>query len=97
MASIGREGERGELKRIIFRDAAGNQQSLRPGKCSEKAAQNSAHHAAHFTAQHGEAPERMGTLDAEETRCLSASTHADALFHALPAKTGKWAILDSNQ
>jgi integrase len=40
MASIGREGERGELKRIIFRDAAGKQQSLRLGKCSERAAQN---------------------------------------------------------
>ncbi len=40
MASIGREGERGELKRIIFRDAAGRQQTLRLGKCSERAAQN---------------------------------------------------------
>jgi integrase len=40
MASIGREGERGELKRIIFRDATGKQQSLRLGKCSERAAQN---------------------------------------------------------
>lgn len=40
MASIGREGERGELKRIIFRDAAGKQQSLRLGKCSERAALN---------------------------------------------------------
>ena len=40
MASIGREGERGELKRIIYRDAAGKQQSLRLGKCSERAATN---------------------------------------------------------
>jgi len=40
MASIGREGKRGELKRIIFRDAAGKQQSLRLGKCSERAATN---------------------------------------------------------
>jgi integrase len=40
MASIGREGKRGELKRIIFRDAAGKQQSLRLGKCSQRAALN---------------------------------------------------------
>ena len=40
MASIGREGERGELKRIIYRDAAGKQRSLRLGKCSERAALN---------------------------------------------------------
>lgn len=40
MASIGREGKRGELKRIIFRDAAGKQQSLRLGKCSQRAASN---------------------------------------------------------
>lgn len=40
MASIGREGKRGELKRIIYRDAAGKQQSLRLGKCSERAATN---------------------------------------------------------
>ncbi|TVQ62723.1 MAG: site-specific integrase [Phycisphaerales bacterium] len=36
MASIGREGERGELKRIMFRDTAGKQKSLRLGKCSER-------------------------------------------------------------
>mgnify|MGYP003871074515 CR=1 FL=1 len=36
MASIGREGERGELKRIMFRDAAGRQRSIRLGKCSER-------------------------------------------------------------
>ena len=40
MASIGREGERGELKRIMFRDAAGRQQSIRLGRCSDRAAQN---------------------------------------------------------
>ena len=40
MASIGREGKRGQLKRILYRDAAGKQQSLRLGKCSERAAQN---------------------------------------------------------
>ena len=39
MASIGREGERGELKRLIFRDSAGKQQSLRLGECSERAAE----------------------------------------------------------
>ena len=36
MASIGYEGERGELKRIMFRDVAGKQKSLRLGKCSER-------------------------------------------------------------
>jgi integrase len=40
MASIGYEGERGELKRITFRDASGKQKTLRLGKCSERAAQN---------------------------------------------------------
>ncbi len=36
MAGIGREGERGELKRILFRDAAGKQKSLRLGECTER-------------------------------------------------------------
>lgn len=36
MASVGYEGERGELKRIMFRDVAGKQKSLRLGKCSER-------------------------------------------------------------
>ena len=40
MASIGREGERGRLKRILFRDARGKQQSLRLGDCTERTAQN---------------------------------------------------------
>lgn len=40
MASIGREGKNGERKRIMFRDAEGKQQSLRLGKCSERAAQS---------------------------------------------------------
>lgn len=40
MASIGYEGERGERKRIIFRDEQGRQKSLRLGKCSERAALN---------------------------------------------------------
>lgn len=40
MASIGSEGKNGELKRIIFRDAAGKQQSLRLGKCRDRAAEN---------------------------------------------------------
>lgn len=39
MASIGYEGVRGELKRIMFRDAVGKQKSLRLGKCSERNAQ----------------------------------------------------------
>jgi integrase len=38
MASIGCEGERGELKRLVFRDATGKQRSLRLGKCSQRAA-----------------------------------------------------------
>ena len=38
MASIGREGKRGELKRIVYRDPTGKQKSLRLGKCSERAA-----------------------------------------------------------
>ena len=40
MASIGREGAKGERKRITYRDAAGKQKTLRLGKCSEKAAQS---------------------------------------------------------
>ena len=40
MASIGRAGTSGELKRINYRDTAGRQQSLYLGKCSEKAAQS---------------------------------------------------------
>ncbi len=39
MASIGHEGERGELKRLLFRDASGKQKSLRLGECSERAAE----------------------------------------------------------
>lgn len=38
MASIGREGERGELKRLLFRDATGKQKSLRLGECDKRAA-----------------------------------------------------------
>lgn len=38
MASIGREGKSGERKRIVYRDEAGKQQSLRLGKCSEQTA-----------------------------------------------------------
>ena len=40
MASIGSEGKRGELKRIVYRDAQGRQKSLRLGKCSFRAAQS---------------------------------------------------------
>ncbi len=39
MASIGREGLKGERKRIMFRDAEGKQKALRLGRCSERAAQ----------------------------------------------------------
>ncbi len=40
MASIGREGKRGERKRIMFRDESGKQCTLRLGECSERAAQS---------------------------------------------------------
>ena len=40
MASIGREGNNGERKRIMFRNAQNKQQTLRLGKCSERAAQS---------------------------------------------------------
>ncbi|MCA9289393.1 MAG: tyrosine-type recombinase/integrase, partial [Phycisphaerales bacterium] len=39
MASIGQEGKKGELKRIVYRDSAGKQRCLRLGKCSRKAAE----------------------------------------------------------
>jgi len=40
MASIGYEGERGELKRLLFRNAAGKQKALRLGECSDRAAES---------------------------------------------------------
>lgn len=40
MASIGYEGERGELKRIMYRDAKGKQKTLRLGECSERVAES---------------------------------------------------------
>lgn len=40
MASIGREGDKGERKRITYRDAAGKQKTLRLGRCSERTAQS---------------------------------------------------------
>ena len=40
MASIGREGERGELKRILFRTEKGQQKTLRLGECSERVAES---------------------------------------------------------
>jgi len=39
MASIGREGERGELKRILYRESGGKQKTLRLGECSERVAE----------------------------------------------------------
>lgn len=39
MASVGHEGERGERKRILYRDAGGKQKVLRLGECSERAAE----------------------------------------------------------
>ncbi len=39
MASIGTEGKRGELKRILFRDAKRQQQTLRLGKCRNREAE----------------------------------------------------------
>jgi integrase len=40
MASIGYEGANRERKRLIYRDAAGRQKTLRLGVCSERAAQS---------------------------------------------------------
>ncbi len=40
MASIGREGKRGELKRILFRDTTGKQKTLRLGECPKSAAES---------------------------------------------------------
>ncbi len=40
MASLGYEGNNGERVRILFRNAAGRQQSLRLGKCSKRNALN---------------------------------------------------------
>ncbi len=39
MASIGYEGERDELKRILYRDAKGKQQTLRLGECPKSVAE----------------------------------------------------------
>ena len=38
MASIAYEGKKGERARLVFRDAAGKQQSLRLGRCSKGSA-----------------------------------------------------------
>lgn len=40
MASIAWDGNDGDLARIVFRDAAGKQQSLRLGRCTKRTAQN---------------------------------------------------------
>ncbi len=40
MASIGREGERGERKRILFRDTTGKQRTLRLGACPKSVAES---------------------------------------------------------
>lgn len=39
MASVGREGKRGELKRILYRDCAGKQRTIRLGECSNSVAE----------------------------------------------------------
>ena len=58
MASIGREGERGELKRILFRNAKGQQQTLRLGECSERVAESARVAVAHLVIakRHGSVP-----------------------------------------
>ncbi len=40
MASIAWDGNDGDMARIVFRDAAGKQQSLRLGRCTKRTAQN---------------------------------------------------------
>jgi integrase len=40
MASIAWDGKDGDMARIVFRDAAGKQQSLRLGRCAKRTAQN---------------------------------------------------------
>lgn len=40
MASIAWDGKDGDMARIVFRDAAGKQQSLRLGQCTKRTAQN---------------------------------------------------------
>jgi len=40
MASIAWDGRDGDMARIVFRDAAGKQQSLRLGRCTKRTAQN---------------------------------------------------------
>jgi integrase len=81
VASIGYEGTRGELKRILYRDAAGKQQSLRLGKCSERAAQNA----------------RAGFERVLEARRVGSTIHPDGVrwleaindrLHARVAKLG---------
>lgn len=81
MASVGREGERGELKRIIFRDAAGKQQSLRLGKCSERAAEQALAGFERVLQAH-----RVGsTIHPDGVRWLEA---IDDRLHARVAKLG---------
>jgi len=58
MASIGREGERGELKRILFRDATGKQRTLRLGECPKSVAESARVAVAHLVIakRHGSVP-----------------------------------------
>lgn len=58
MASIGYEGERDELKRILYRDAKGKQQTLRLGECDKRAAESARVAVAHLVIakRHGSVP-----------------------------------------
>ncbi len=81
MASIGREGTKGELKRLIWRDASGKQQSLRLGKCSERAATSALAGFERVLEAH-----RVGsTLHPDGVRWLEA---IDDRLHARVAKLG---------
>ena len=48
MASIGYEGDRGELKRILYRNAKGQQKTLRLGECCERVAESARVAVAHL-------------------------------------------------
>ncbi|MBK9128117.1 MAG: site-specific integrase [Phycisphaerales bacterium] len=81
MASIAREGPGGERKKIVYRDAAGKQKSLRLGKCSERAAQ-----AALVGFERVLEAARLGsTLHADGLRWLEA---IDDRLHARVARLG---------
>ena len=58
MASTGREGDRGELKRILFRDTTGKQRTLRLGQCPKSVAETARVAVGHLviSKRHGSVP-----------------------------------------